>query len=87
MNLKILLEYTLFVCAALCLAGIALFIVHHALRQKRMQMTFEYIDKLVPRIKNIVIDATSDCMDILPEKILKAKKAIDEDTNVGHFQC
>ena len=33
---------------------------------------------LMPRIKAMVVEAISDSMDILPEKILEVKKNIEE---------
>ena len=78
MDFKTVAYYLIFAGVVLVVGAILLVIDHFL--QKRRTLQFEmFVDvDLMPRIKAMVVEAISDSMDILPEKILEVKKNIEE---------
>lgn len=63
--------------AFLCAIGILFLELHNIMRKRRTEAIENYIDELVIRLQKVVVRTVAECMDILPEKILEAKKTIE----------
>lgn len=77
MDLNLLFLYCIAIVTTLCPVGIILLLVHHFLwKRKRDRVEWDE-DRLVRKLHNALFEVTVECMDILPEKILEAKKTIE----------
>ena len=77
MDWQMLFVYTGLVCSMLCLVGIILLEVHYSIWKRKKDRIEWSEDQLVRKIHNMLFEVTVECMDILPEKILEAKKTIE----------
>lgn len=60
------------------IVGMILLIIHHCLKKSRDKAVMQCIShNIIWKVKKAMIDATEECMDILPEKIMEAKKTIE----------
>lgn len=77
MDWQMLFVYSVAVCSMFCLAGILLLEMRHTL-WKRERDRIEWDERqLIRKLHNMLFEVTVECMDILPEKILEAKKTIE----------
>ena len=68
------------VVLTLLVAGIILILVWSAMRSRHEKRQMRFVEKMrMHRCKQIMVDAMSECMDILPDKILEVKQCIDEE--------
>lgn len=60
------------------IVGMILLICHHGLKKRRDKDVLQYIShNIIWKVKKAMIEATEECMDILPEKIMEARKTIE----------
>ena len=60
------------------IVGMILLICYHGLKKRRDKAVMQYIShNIIWKVKKAMIEATEECMDILPEKIMEAKKTIE----------
>ena len=77
MDWRMLFVYSVAVCLMFCLTGILLLEIRHTL-WKRERDRIEWDERqLIRKLHNMLFEVTVECMDILPEKILEAKKTIE----------
>lgn len=77
MNWNTLLIYSVAILSSLCPIGIILLLIHHYLWKKKRDRVEWDEDRLVRKLHNTLLEVTIESMDILPEKILEAKKTIE----------
>ena len=77
MDWNLLIIYSSVIFAMLFLIGVLLLYIHHVLWKKRRDRIEWDEDRLIRKIHNTLLEVTVECMDILPEKILEAKKTIE----------
>ena len=77
MDWDTLLLYSAAILSTLCPIGIVLLLFNHFLWNKRRDRIEEYEDRMLHKLHTTLFDVTVESMDILPEKILEAKKTIE----------
>ena len=60
------------------IAGWILLFVHHRLSQKRQKRLLQTLEsKIIPLVREEMICATMECMDIMPSKIVSARELLE----------
>lgn len=68
------------VCLLIFLVGCGLIVLWTVMNMLIHDRQIKDIENFITKeVKRIIVDTTSECMDILPEKILEAKKTIEGD--------
>lgn len=77
MNWNILLIYSVAFLSTLCPIGIILLLIHHYLwKRKRDRIEWDE-NRLIRKLHNMLFEVTVECLDVLPDKIMEAKKTIE----------
>lgn len=78
MNIHQWLAFAAVVCIMIFVTGACLLLVQHVLKKQRMyEIRSNIAPSLMEKTKKKLVETTIECMDILPEKILEAKKTIE----------
>lgn len=82
MNTEILL--TAGITALLVLAvGLCLIFVSHILKSSREEKIMRFIGRdLVGKVRKMAIDLMSEGMDIIPEKLMEAKRTVEQEVDL-----